>query len=118
MNHPQGTDDFIRMAEETGLIVSSLSQLKRLDMDGLKVDRSFTSQLTHGAEDKAFFRAIVSMAHAIGMSVVAEGVETIQQLHVLQGLSCDEVQGYFISKPVPAAEVPRMLQDWSCFPEA
>jgi EAL domain-containing protein (putative c-di-GMP-specific phosphodiesterase class I) len=97
------------LVDDFGTGYSSLSQLRRLDMDGLKVDRAFTAQLCHGKEDETFFLAMLSMAHALGMSVVAEGVETLEQLRILQTLSCDEVQGYLISKPVPASEVPSLM---------
>jgi diguanylate cyclase (GGDEF)-like protein len=97
------------LVDDFGTGYSSLSQLRRLELDGLKVDRAFTAQLCNGKEDEAFFVAILSMAHALGMSVVAEGVETVEQLRILQRLLCDEVQGYLISKPVPASEVPPLM---------
>jgi diguanylate cyclase (GGDEF)-like protein len=74
---------------------SSLAQLHRIDVDVLKVDQGFTQALSDGAEGEILFRAIVSMADALDMSVVAEGVETAEQLRVLQELSCDEIQGHF-----------------------
>lgn len=98
------------LVDDFGTGYSSLSQLQRLDMDGLKVDRAFTGQLCTSAEGEVFFRAIVSMAHALGMSVVAEGVETEEQLRILQSLSCDEIQGFYISRPVPAAEAEVLLR--------
>ena len=88
--------------DDFGTGYSSLSQLQRLKMDVLKVDRAFTAELGNSKEGRVFFQAIVSMAHALGMSVVAEGVETAQQLAILQALECNEVQGYFIAKPMPA----------------
>ena len=97
------------LVDDFGTGYSSLSQLQRLDMDGLKIDRSFTAELCRTTEGDVFVRAIVSMAHALGMSVVAEGVETIGQLRVLQALQCNEVQGYLISRPVPAMEVPALI---------
>ena len=96
--------------DDFGTGYSSLSQLQRLRMDGLKVDRAFTAQLGVAAEGKVFFQAIVSMAHALGMSVVAEGVETRAELAVLQTLRCDEVQGYLIDRPMPAEEMAALLQ--------
>ena len=102
--------------DDFGTGYSSLSQLRRLDMDGLKVDQSFTAQLGCGPEDLAFFTAIVAMAHAIGMRVVAEGVETVQQLQILQALRCDEVQGYYVSPPVPPAQAAQQLQKRFLFP--
>lgn len=95
--------------DDFGTGYSCLAQLKRLDMDGLKIDRAFTSQLLDGPDEAALFKAIVSMAHALHMRVVAEGVETAEQLAALQALSCDELQGYFISRPVPANEAARLL---------
>jgi diguanylate cyclase (GGDEF)-like protein len=102
--------------DDFGTGYSCLAQLKRLDMDGLKIDRAFTSQLLNGPADAALFEAIVSMAHALEMRVVAEGVETAEQLSALQAFSCDEVQGYFISKPVPAADAALLLQKRFLFP--
>jgi diguanylate cyclase (GGDEF)-like protein len=102
--------------DDFGTGYSSLSQLRMLDMDGLKVDQSFTAQLGAGPEDLAFFTAIVSMAHAIGMRVVAEGVETLQQLQILQELRCDEVQGYYVSPPVPPAAAAQLLKKRFLFP--
>jgi diguanylate cyclase (GGDEF)-like protein len=95
--------------DDFGTGYSSLSQLKRLDVDGLKIDKAFTSQLGSSKEDEAFFRAMLSMAHALDMSVTAEGVETLEQLHILQRLSCDEVQGYLIAKPLPASQIPAVM---------
>ncbi|MBK4736165.1 bifunctional diguanylate cyclase/phosphodiesterase [Noviherbaspirillum pedocola] len=101
--------------DDFGTGYSSLSQLQHLDMQGLKVDRAFTSQLAKpsGVE---LFRAIVSMAHAIDMLVVAEGVETVEQLHTLQALGCNEIQGYFISKPVPPDNAAALIQRKKLFP--
>jgi diguanylate cyclase (GGDEF)-like protein len=96
--------------DDFGTGYSSLSQLQRLRMDGLKVDRAFTAQLGVTAEGKVFFQAIVSMAHALGMSVVAEGVETRAELALLETLRCDEVQGYLIDRPMPAAQMATLLQ--------
>jgi diguanylate cyclase (GGDEF)-like protein len=96
--------------DDFGTGYSSLSQLQRLRMDGLKVDRAFTAQLGVAAEGKVFFQAIVSMAHALGMSVVAEGVETPAELAMLQALRCDEVQGYLIDRPMPPAQMALLLQ--------
>jgi len=91
--------------DDFGTGYSSLSQLQRLKMDVLKVDRAFTNELARSKEGKVFFQAIVSMAHALGMSVVAEGVETAEQLAILRDLDCNEVQGYFIARPMPAHEM-------------
>jgi EAL domain-containing protein (putative c-di-GMP-specific phosphodiesterase class I) len=90
------------LVDDFGTGYSSLSQLQRMDLDVLKVDRAFTAQLCEGGEGEALFRAILSMAHALDMSVVAEGVETSAQLRMLRELRCDEVQGYLVSRPLPA----------------
>jgi len=96
--------------DDFGTGYSSLSQLQRLKMDVLKVDRAFTTELGNSKEGKVFFQAIVSMAHALGMSVVAEGVETAEQLAILRALDCNEVQGYYIARPVPPGEMLQMMR--------
>lgn len=96
--------------DDFGTGYSSLSQLQRLKMDVLKVDRAFTSELDASREGKVFFQAIVSMAHALGMAVVAEGVETAEQLAILQKLGCNEVQGYYIARPLPADDIAALLE--------
>ncbi len=93
------------LVDDFGTGYSSLSQLQKLDLDVLKVDRSFTSELGKTAEGVVFFSAIISMAHALDMTVVAEGVETFEQVQLLRDLGCDEMQGYYISRPVPAADI-------------
>jgi diguanylate cyclase (GGDEF)-like protein len=96
--------------DDFGTGYSSLSLLHRLEMDVLKVDRAFTTQLGDGKEGRIFFAAIVSMAKALGMSVIAEGVETTEQLHILQALDCDEIQGFLVSRPLPADDVPALIR--------
>jgi diguanylate cyclase (GGDEF)-like protein len=105
------------LVDDFGTGYSSLSQLQQLDLDVLKVDRAFTSQLCSGREGVAFFHAIVSMAHVLNMSVVAEGVETLEELQILRELGCDEVQGYYISRPLPAAAAAKLLRAGSLFPD-
>ncbi|NEX64090.1 bifunctional diguanylate cyclase/phosphodiesterase [Noviherbaspirillum galbum] len=104
------------LVDDFGTGYSCLSQLQRLEVDALKVDRAFTARLCASREGEALFMAILSMAHVLGLSVVAEGVETVEELRVLQALSCNEVQGYFISRPVPAANVPALLEKRFLFP--
>jgi diguanylate cyclase (GGDEF)-like protein len=96
--------------DDFGTGYSCLAELKRLRMDGLKIDRAFTSRLLNGADDRAVFMAIVSVARAFGMRIVAEGVETAEQLQALQQYACDEVQGYYISRPLPAEEAAELLR--------
>jgi diguanylate cyclase (GGDEF)-like protein len=97
--------------DDFGTGYSSLSLLRMLKMDVLKVDRSFTAQLGKGKEGEIFFKAIVSMAKALDMRVIAEGVETEEQLRILQSLSCDEIQGYFVSRPLPANAIPGLIHE-------
>ncbi len=104
------------LVDDFGTGYSSLSQLQRLNVDILKVDRAFTITLADSEEGKALFKAIVSMAEALGIGIVAEGVETCEQLRVLQSLNCDEVQGYFVSQPVPAAEMAGLMLRRFLFP--
>jgi len=92
------------LVDDFGTGYSSLSQLQRMDFDVLKVDRAFTAQLEQSREGKVFYTAIITMAHSLGMKVVAEGVESVEQARVLKSLECDEIQGYFISKPLPPSE--------------
>ncbi|TWI67372.1 diguanylate cyclase (GGDEF)-like protein [Pseudoduganella lurida] len=95
--------------DDFGTGYSSLAQLQRLQMDVLKIDRAFTTELTVSREGRALFEAIVSMAKALGMGVVAEGVETRAQLDALMALGCEEAQGYFFAQPMPAARAEQLL---------
>ena len=106
------------LVDDFGTGYSSLSQLQRLNVDVLKVDRAFTITLCKGSEGKALFKAIVSMADALDIAIVAEGVETAEQLDALQALSCDEVQGHYVSQPVPAAEMAALMLKRFLFPPA
>jgi len=76
----------------------------------LKIDRVFIDDLDHGPDAVAIVAAMVAMSHALGLVVVAEGVETAAQLAVLERLECDQVQGFLISAPVPAADFERFVR--------
>jgi diguanylate cyclase (GGDEF)-like protein len=89
------------LVDDFGTGYSSLSQLHRLNFDVLKVDQTFTAEIENSVEARVFFTAIVTMAHALDMRVVAEGVETHGQITILRELQCDEIQGFYISKPLP-----------------
>jgi diguanylate cyclase (GGDEF)-like protein len=91
------------LVDDFGTGYSSLAQLQMLDFDILKVDKAFTGRIEQTEQGKILFAAIITMAHALGMRVVAEGVETGSQLAILRALACDEVQGYFIAVPQAAA---------------
>jgi EAL domain-containing protein (putative c-di-GMP-specific phosphodiesterase class I) len=89
------------LIDDFGTGYSSLSQLQELNFDVLKIDRSFTLKGNTSTEGEAFLDAIITMAHALGMHVVAEGVENMEQLKVLKRLQCDEAQGFLFSVPLP-----------------
>ncbi len=95
--------------DDFGTGYSSLSYLKRFPVDYVKIDRSFISELDQVGEDSAIVRAIIAMVHSLELKVVAEGVETQTQMDFLKAHGCDEVQGYLISRPVPADEFVKLL---------
>jgi EAL domain-containing protein (putative c-di-GMP-specific phosphodiesterase class I) len=98
--------------DDFGTGYSSLSRIQRIDMQVIKIDRAFTSRLGTSPQANALVKTIVLMAQALDMSVIAEGVETVDQLRDLRDMHCDEVQGYLFSQPLPAADVPGFMQQW------
>ena len=97
--------------DDFGTGYSSLSYLRRLPIDKLKIDRSFIRDLPSSATDESIVRAIVSLAHSVGLQVVAEGVETAEQLERIRALGCDQWQGYYCCQPQTAAELGARLTE-------
>jgi diguanylate cyclase (GGDEF)-like protein len=103
-------DRGVRLAiDDFGTGYSSLSRLRKLPVQVLKIDRSFTRELQHDAQQVAVVAAIVALARALGLSTIAEGVETHEQLDILGSLGCDLCQGYLISRPVSGSDAQRIL---------
>ena len=96
--------------DDFGTGYSSLAYLKRFPAQTLKIDRSFIKDLPDDQDDATITKALVAMAHSMGIEVVAEGVETEAQLSFLRDIGCDEVQGYYLGRPMPPDEIAKRLQ--------
>jgi EAL domain-containing protein (putative c-di-GMP-specific phosphodiesterase class I) len=114
MDDPLGAIAIMNRLQEQGVCISiddfgtgysSLNYLKRFHIYKLKIDQSFVRDITHDPDDKAIVAAIIGLARSLGFQTIAEGVETQGQLEFLREQGCDEVQGYFFSRPVPAHEL-------------
>jgi diguanylate cyclase (GGDEF)-like protein len=123
MENQQEADDSLAELRSLGMNISiddfgtgysSLSRLKSFNLDALKIDKSFVSNCSDNPDDRAIITAIIAMARSLELKVVAEGVETEQQLDFLRELGCDEIQGYYFSKPVPPLEFAKLLQNNAC----
>jgi diguanylate cyclase (GGDEF)-like protein len=101
----------IRLAiDDFGTGYSSMSLMKQFPIDTIKIDRSFVRDLPVDSEDQAIAQAIISMGKALGMTVIAEGVETVEQETFLRNHACDEMQGFLFSKPLPAKQMADLLR--------
>ena len=115
----EGSIEKLKFARSRGLAVaiddfgtgySSLSYLGSLPIDALKIDRSFVIRMTEDPQRTSIVNTIIALAHSLDLKVIAEGVETPQQSHLLRLLKCDQAQGFLISRPVPASDVEAIFQ--------
>ena len=120
MSDPEESVTILEQLSRMGVVVSvddfgtgysSMSYLRRFPIDKLKIDRGFIAELISRADDASIVRAIVSLAHSLRLKVVAEGVETSEQLNVLRSLGCDQYQGFCFSPAVPAAQFAALLRE-------
>jgi EAL domain-containing protein (putative c-di-GMP-specific phosphodiesterase class I) len=119
MSDPEESVSILRKLSEMGVQVSvddfgtgysSMSYLQRFPIDKLKIDRTFISDVTSSNDDASIVSAIVSLGHTLKLKVIAEGVETPEQLEFLQMLGCDQYQGFHYSKPMPAEEFAELIR--------
>jgi EAL domain-containing protein (putative c-di-GMP-specific phosphodiesterase class I) len=119
MKHAESTASILKALKARGVQVavddfgtgySSLSYLRKFPIDALKIDQSFVSQITTVPDETIIVKAVVSMGRSLKLRVVAEGVETQEQLAFLQAHQCDEAQGYFFSRPVPPQQFAKLLK--------
>ena len=96
--------------DDFGTGYSSLSYLKNFPMDRIKIDKAFINEVSHNDDVKEITLAIISMAHSLNMSVIAEGVENNDQQHFLNQYHCEELQGFYFGKPVSADQLTSLLQ--------
>jgi diguanylate cyclase len=119
MKHAESTESSLKTLRATGVQLavdefgtgySSLSYLRRFSIDALKIDQSFVRQITTVPNDTSIVTAVISMGRSLKLRVIAEGVETQEEMAFLQAHQCDEAQGYYFSRPVPAAEFAKLLK--------
>jgi EAL domain-containing protein (putative c-di-GMP-specific phosphodiesterase class I) len=95
--------------DDFGTGYSSLSRLTRFPLHKLKIDRTFVSPLPDSEQAEAVATTIVAMAHSLGLEVIAEGVETLEQAQLLRAIGCEEMQGFLFSKPIDAADFTQLF---------
>lgn len=120
MDNPEAAADFLKRLKKMGIRLamddfgtgySSLGNLKRFPFDVLKIDQSFVQNIVSEPDDALIAVAVIAMAHSLGLQVIAEGVENESQMRYLRTHLCDEIQGYLLSRPLPAAELAKFLRD-------
>ena len=99
--------------DDFGTGYSSLAYLKRLPITTLKIDKTFITDLNRDPDDTAITTTVITMAHSLGLTVVAEGVESETQLRFLDHFRCDEIQGHWLSRPVDPESCLRFIREWS-----
>ena len=104
--------------DDFGTGYSSLAYLKRLPITTLKIDKEFIDDLTRDPDDEAITSTVIAMAHSLGLTVVAEGVESPAQVQFLREHGCDEIQGFWLAPPLEAAACLAFLRDWAPAPGA
>ena len=101
--------------DDFGTGYSSLGYLNSFPFDKLKIDRSFISSLEDQEKSRAIVRSVLSLGESLQMTITAEGVETVEQVEFLMREGCQQVQGYFFGRPVPARELTAFLRKWKGF---